>query len=342
MSARATLTPQMLQYAEKFDDRGDVRWMPYLMYFHAADHRSEVVNTDRLGFRLSHGPDGQTASVGRPLPEGPVRLFAGSSTSFGIGASADRHTLPSRLWSKHAPSVPWLNFAGRSHNSTQELLLFTLYRHLLPQVDEIVLFSGFNDLGLSRLPSSIRGDSGAFFNCNDFYGQMEELRARSRKASAGRGLFGGRRQQAPEPVDTRVPDLAEQIDIGSELTLRHLDSWRLLAEGMDAKLTFVLQPLATWVREEPAPQEKLIFEELDSISNFGAVYGDISSMDARETYSKALQAGCEQMGVRYLDSNPVIADAIGKDDWLFVDRIHFTDEGHDLVAGLLADKLGLN
>ncbi len=47
------------------------------------------------------------------------------------------------------------------------------------------------------------------------------------------------------------------------------------------------------------------------------------------------------MGVRYLDSNPVIADAIGKDDWLFVDRIHFTDEGHDLVAGLLARELGL-
>ncbi|MTE19475.1 Inducer of phenazine A [Streptomyces sp. TRM43335] len=342
MSHRATLTPQMLQYAEKFDDRGDIRWLPYLMYFHAADHRSEVVNTDRLGFRMSHGPDGQVAAPGGPLPEGPVRLLAGSSTAFGIGAGSDRHTLPSALWSRHAPSVPWLNFAGRSHNSAQELLLFTLYRHLLPKVDEIVLFSGFNNLGLSRLPASVRGDHGAFFNCNDFYGQMEELRARHRKASGGFGRFGGRRQAAPEPADTAVPELAEQIDLASELTLRHLDSWRLLAEGMGAKLTFVLQPLATWVREEPAPQEKLIFEELDRISNFGEVYGDISAMSAREAYSKELQVGCERMGVRYLDLNPVIADAIGKDDWLFVDRIHFTDEGHDLVAGLLARQLGLS
>ena len=270
-----------------------------------------------------------------------MRLLAGSSTVFGIGASSDRHTLPSYLWRKHAPSTPWLNFGGYSHNSVQELMLFTLYRHLLPQVDEIVLFSGWNNLGLSRLPSSVRGDSGGFFNCNDFYGQMEELRARNRKSSAGRGLFSGRRQQAAEPVDTRVPELAEQIGIGAELTLRHLDSYRLLAEGMGARLTFVLQPLSTWVRETPAPQEKLIFDELDRISNFGEVCGDIASISTRERYSKQLQAGCERMGVRYLDINPVIADAISKDDWLFVDRIHFTDEGHDLVAGLLAEQLGL-
>ncbi|MER7171967.1 GDSL-type esterase/lipase family protein [Streptomyces mesophilus] len=344
MSHRASLTPQMQQYAEKFDDRGDIRWMPYLMYFHAAGHRSDVVNTDRLGFRLSEGPGGQKASVGGPLPDGPVRLLAGSSTAFGIGASTDGDTLSSYLWKRHAPSLPWLNFGGRSHNSTQELLLFTLYRHLLPQVDEIVLFSGFNNLGLSRLPASVRGDSGAFFNCNDFYGQMEELRARNRKASVGRGLFGGRRKGAAGPAveDTRVPELAEQIGLATDLTLRHLDSWKLLAEGMGAKLSFVLQPLATWVREEPAPQEKLIFAELDGISNFGEVYGDISSMSARETYSKELQAGCERLGVRYLDINPVIADVIGNDDWLFVDRIHFTDEGHDLVAGLLAKELELS
>ncbi|MGW2630803.1 GDSL-type esterase/lipase family protein [Streptomyces chattanoogensis] len=343
MSHRAALTPQMLQYAEKFDDRGDIRWLPYLMYFHAAGHRSEVVNTDSLGFRLSQGPDGQKSAVAEHLPEGPVRLLAGSSTAFGIGASADRHTLPSYLWSKHASSLPWLNFAGRSHNSTQELLLFLLHRHLLPQVDEIVLFSGFNNLGLSRLPAAVRGDHGAFFNCNDFYGQMEELRAKNRKGS-GFGLFGGRRSAGPAAPaqDRTLPELAEQIDLASELTLRHLDSWRILAEGMGAKLTYVLQPLATWVREEPAPQERLLFQELDALSDFGAVYGDISSMSARESYSKELQSGCERLGVNYLDLNPVLADALGPEDWIFVDRIHFTDEGHDLVAGLLARHLGLS
>src|SRR4051795_7565291 len=104
-SARAELTPQMRAYAEKFDDRGDIRWLPYLMYFHAANHRSDVVSTDALGFRIAHGPGGEHGSAGGQVHRGPVRLLAGSSTVFGIGATCDAATLPSRLWSKHAPAT---------------------------------------------------------------------------------------------------------------------------------------------------------------------------------------------------------------------------------------------
>lgn len=51
MTARMTLTPQMAEYEQKFTDGGEVRWLPYLMYFHPTDHRSFVVNTDSAGFR---------------------------------------------------------------------------------------------------------------------------------------------------------------------------------------------------------------------------------------------------------------------------------------------------
>lgn len=336
-SHRAQLTPQMLQYAEKFDDRGDIRWLPYLMYFHPVNHRSEVVNTDRLGFRISHGVDDQ-ASVGGRLPEGPVRLIAGSSTVFGIGATNDAATLASRLWSKHAPTLPWLNFGGRSHNPTQELLLFVLYRHLLPQVEQIVLFSGFNALGLARLPKYLQGDHGAFFNCIEYFEKIAELRKGYRKKSA---LFGARGSKELSPEDSRVPDLEEQISDAVDLTIRHLSTWKILAEGIGARLTYVLQPLATWVREEPAPQEKLLFEELDQIANFGEAYGDIAKMEVGRSYAEALKVGCEKIGVPFLDMNPVLGGAVDQKDWLFVDRIHFTDEGHDIVARLLAEQLQL-
>lgn len=339
-SKRAELTPQMLQYAEKFDDRGDIRWLPYLMYFHAVDHRSEVVNTDHLGFRISHGRSG-VASVGGPRPDGPLRLLAGSSTVFGIGASHDAATLSSRLWSQHAPSIPWLNFGGRSHNSAQELLLFVLYRHLLPEVDEIVLLSGFNNLGLARLPRSLQGDHGAFFNCIEFFDQMEKLRASHRKPSSV-FLRARPRSQAPELEDSQVLDLPEQIATAADLTIRHLAIWAMLAQAMKARLTYVLQPLATWVREELPVQERQLFEELDTISNFGQVYGDIALMESGRRYSRALRKGCETLGVRFLDMSPVIAAAVKPQDWLFVDRIHFTDAGYDFLAALLADSLRLS
>ncbi|MBP5090758.1 SGNH/GDSL hydrolase family protein, partial [Pseudomonas chlororaphis] len=53
MTARIKLTPQMAEYEQKFTDGGEVRWLPYLMYFHPTDHSSEVVNTDASGFRYS-------------------------------------------------------------------------------------------------------------------------------------------------------------------------------------------------------------------------------------------------------------------------------------------------
>jgi lysophospholipase L1-like esterase len=35
----------------------------------------------------------------------------------------------------------------------------------------------------------------------------------------------------------------------------------------------------------------------------------------------------------------LLADAVAPDEWVFADRIHFTDHGYDLVARLLADAL---
>ncbi|WP_305788045.1 SGNH/GDSL hydrolase family protein [Symbioplanes lichenis] len=327
----------MGQYAERFDDRAEIRWMPYLMYFHPVDHRSAVVNTDGLGFRLAQGP-GATASAGSQVPGGPVNLVAGSSTVFGIGASSDANTLASRLWDLYGADRPWLNFGGRSHNSTQELLLFTLYRHLVPQIDRIVLFSGFNDLGLARLPRWMQGDDGAFFNCREYYEQLDELRIKQRRA-AGLSRRHARRVLERTAEDLAVPDLDEQIGAAVERTTRHLENWRLLADGLGARLTFVLQPLAPWVREKPAPEEELIFAELDEIADFGQAYGDIARLEVGRRYAAELSAGCQKLGVPFVDMNPLLGRATGPADWLFVDRIHFTDHGHDVVARLLRSHL---
>lgn len=335
-SQRASLTPQMLQYDE-FDDRGETRWEPYLVYFHRADYRSPVINTDQYGFRLSHGASGE-ASVGRGVPGGVARLLAGSSTAMGIGATSDQATMASRLWTQYAPSVPWLNVAGRSHNSTQELLTFQLYRHLLPRVEEIVIFSGLNDLALARLPSWQRGDHGAFFSCGEWFEQMDQLRAKHRKTK-GRGL---RKAEPPAREEEPVPPLADRIAYAVDLTVRHLESWKITAAAMGARVTFVLQPLATWIREEHAPQEQLLFGELDKISNFWELYGDIATKDAVAAYSDGLRLACEKIAVPYVDFNPVLAAAVTEQDWLFVDRAHFTDHGYDVVARLLAETLELS
>jgi hypothetical protein len=333
MSARRELTPQMQDYEARFTDAGEIRWLPYLMYFHPTGNRSAAVNTDASGFRYSEAR-GRRYSVADPGAPGPVRLLAGSSTVFGIGASADAWTLPSRLTEHDPRPQPWLNLGGRSFNSTQELMLFSLYRHLLPEVEEIVLFSGFNNLGLARLPESVRGEHGAFFLCNQFFGALG-AGSSQQKPVLGRLRRGKEQPPPPEPV----PSMPEQIAYAAELTLRHLDVWRALAADLGAKLTFVLQPLSGWVREVGSPQEELLFAELDQLGNFREAYGDILQQEVCRAYAEAIEAGARKMDVGFLNLSPILADRVATDQWIFVDRIHFTDEGHDFVARELLDRI---
>ncbi len=339
MSDRATLTPQMLDYDAKFADSGEVRWLPYLMYFHPAEHHSKTVSTDTSGFRYSEA-NGLRYSAADLKGTDSVRVLAGSSTVFGIGASSDAWTLSSRLTANDPREQPWLNFGGRSFNSTQELMLLMLYRHLLPKVEEIVLFSGFNNLGLARLPASMRGEHGAFFNCNEFFDAFgtdaDRAAAAQKNPSMMQRLLGGKNA----PAETfQIPSMEEQIAYAGDLTLRHLDLWRVVAEDLGAKLTYVLQPLAGWVREKGCDEEERLFAELDKLGRFSETYGDILQEKVNLQYAALIEQWAQSKGVGFINLSPVLADRLASDQWLFVDRIHFTDDGHDFVAKQLLDLI---
>ncbi|WP_245790673.1 SGNH/GDSL hydrolase family protein [Streptomyces monashensis] len=302
-SPRAEFAPHMEHYTFVLEDQ------PYLGYFQYGNEKTPVYTTDRHGFRVTPGPGGLRATVGDDRPDGPARLLAGSSAVFGVGATGDAATITARLWTAHAPRLPWLNLSGQSHNSAQELLLFTLFQHELPPLEDIVLLSGVNNLVLSRLPEDKQGRHGAFFDCG--------------------------------PAPEAVPPPEQRVAHASELTIRHLAGWKTLADGLGARLAFVLQSLAPWVREEPLPREKLLFDELDEVSNFRRFHNDISTMAVGRAYADRLAAGCARLGVPFLDMNVALGEAAAPEDWLFIDRVHGTDLGYDLVARQLAHHLDL-
>ena len=323
------LTPHMPAYSHEFADDGNVNWLPYTMYFHPFNFRSTVVNTDSSGFRFSEAR-GATYSVTERGGVERCCVLAGSSTAFGIGASADRYTLASCMTEHDSHAAPWINFGARSFNSTQEMILFALHRHRLPHVEEVVLLSGFNDLGLARLPSRIRHEHGAFFMCSEFYDAM-----RKKKPSRFSMWLGGQRGE----VKDDVPSLGEQIGYASDLTLRNLANWRAMCVEMGAKLTFVLQPLASWIRDIGSREEEELFAEREKLGGFADQYGEILSRDAYAEYRDRLAVGATALGVPFVDLTSHLRTAVADDFWLFVDRIHFTDQGHDRVSQLLIDCL---
>jgi hypothetical protein len=177
---------------------------------------------------------------------------------------------------------------------------------------------------------------------------MQELRKRYAKPVKGPRWRTGPKPPPyparPSAMEVRAP-LATVIESAVDLTLRHLDSWLVMAAATGARVSYVLQPLASWLREEPAPQEKLLFDEFDQFSEYGTWedrYGEVGSIATGAAYAAALGAACARKGVPFVDMVSRLAAAVGPSDWLFVDRGHLNDNGYDIVAGLLAESLELS
>ena len=347
MSAIESLTPQMAEFSARFTYNGGIRWLPYLMYFNPPNYRSAVVNTDSRGFRFSrvHGVDYSATEHGGVQK---ARLLAGNSMVFGMGATSDEWTLSSRMALHDPKESHWINFGSVGFNSTQELMLMVLYGHLLPPIEEIVLISGFNNLGLARLPAELRGENGAFFNCNRFFKAMTAKNGSALNSLATRIVETVRRvrytSETPS-MDSKLSTFAEpssvadQIDYAAELTLRHVSVWKALAAGLNVKLTFMLQPLATWVRAKGSPEEVALFTELDETGQFTQGYGDVLGQEVGRAYAAKLETGTRAMGIDFIDLNPLLAAELTPDRWVYTDRIHFNDQGHDLLARIVLSTI---
>jgi hypothetical protein len=330
MSLIENLAPQMTAYSKQFHTDGDVEWLPYLMFFHPPNYSSEVVNTDSYGFRYSE-LDTKKYSIATSSELSSARLIAGNSVVFGIGATSDKATLASRMMVHDTRPEPWLNFGGRAFNSAQELILLTLYRHLLPKIEEIILFSGVNDLLLARLPEAYIKEHGAFFNCYRFFDDFQESSVNSARSRFSFLNFFGRGNQSIGPSDNTL-SVDERIALAADLTLRHLSGWSTLAKDMGAKLTFIFQPMSRWVRTKGCSEEEDLFTELENKRRYTTVHNDVLQSHVGEKYASLLEAGAREKDISFVNLVRTLREEISDDQWLFIDHTHLTDEGYDLVA----------
>ena len=152
MKRRYELIPQMRAY-----EKMKVVWVPHLMNLYQPNYRSAVCNTDENGFRYTFKNASHLSYADFQREPGPKGLLCGGSTAFGVGATQDSCTIASYL--NRDPNMTWFNFSGMGQTSTQELMRYGLFG---PKVDQVVLFTGVNNLLIHTLSAFFSEVYGAF------------------------------------------------------------------------------------------------------------------------------------------------------------------------------------
>ena len=350
---RAALVPQMRAYGLE-----RVFW-PIVTASAEANFSSEAVTTDSRGHRVTRNGELTARSDDAAADAGFV---LGGSFTFGVGASNDAGTLPAALWRR--TGQPWVNLGLRAANSVQELV------STLPFVERATTFvvcSGLNNF------STARGAPGL----DPLFGPMHHEAHMARLASVPitrlarlvddpLGTFSDRalrrelsrrrrwrlylrvrryrrlekrirgRFAPPKPAPSQPPPAEPTAEVFAEAAERQLRDLRLLRRLVPdaARVVFALQPLALYAERELSPEEEELFAALDLLQpgRWPQLKGLLE--EHWPAYAAGLERGCAAAGVPFVDLSRARYDG-----WCFVDRVHMTDRGHDLAAGMLAEVL---
>jgi len=353
-----TLTPQMREYSKIAN-----LWLPYMMFFQQPNVVSDVVNTDSRGFRVVYKNSTKISDF-KYDQDKKTNIFVGSSAAFGVGATSDANTIPSVLNSKD--DALWLNFGGRAFSSTQELLLFLFYHRNFSNIDKVIVFSGVNNLVLYYLSPEYSKDLGSFFFSSRFRQAMKEIPPLGRRAAQKilspffgdqinwndfskkdlvKLLTGRERKYTNLSKDqSDFYSIVKDHEADKKDLLYALETdiynWKLISQSLKFDLYYILQPIATWTQKKFSSEERHLFAVLDSKQEKQwKILKRNFSHDQYLWFSHHLQEICETYAVAFVDMNAKMRQKPIDDEWLFVDRVHLTDRGYQLISNILYEEI---
>lgn len=348
------LTPQIMEY-DKFMF-GKVRWLPYTMFFQQKNYESEVISTDSLAFRNSLFR-GEKVSVANMPEDRPVNLLVGNSATFGTGATSDAKTICSCL--ANYTQEPWLNFGGLAYNATQEVILFLMHQHRFQRINNVVVFSGINTIALEGLPDNLASDHGRYFFSYEYNYYMskfnEDLKRHSKNFTSEldnkkEGLLSrlknyisnlvNQENIAEQIINDDNTNIQEQVQRAAFAVSNAMYQWQQVLAPFNARLIFILQPMAYWTKDYLTPSEEDIFYAIDSgPNNFWQLFKNILGQEIHGLFADAIRAQCLSHKIQFEDMNLLLKDSPKISNDIFVDRVHFNDEGYDEVANIIYKKV---
>ncbi|MDM4718152.1 acyl carrier protein [Micromonospora sp. WMMA1363] len=299
---------------------------PFLGFTLAPGLRSDLLNTDDAGFRLSDSPYGTVDSASW-LAAGGGGILLGNSVALALAASSDRTTVASYL--AGLTGVRQLNLGLCAAVSLQELVAAVPFLEL---ASTVVIVGGGPDF-VNLVGSLTPGTQYGTVSYERTFDDLTRVPLFDVAAlAAGKtvpDLDAVRRRHVTTP-DWDLAQVHNRMEVAAARRLRDL---RVLARAVptDARVLFCLQPLASTRTRDITAAERARYDFDAPV--FGILHSAVE--ENWKAYADVLAAGCAELGVSFLN---LAADRFVGDS--FADTVHLTDAGNRQAAELIQAALG--
>ena len=325
-------------------------WIQNLMFMNNPNYRSSVCNTDMYGLRFNTKDNAKLCnSIFDQVSDKDRALMIGSSTTFGVGSTNDKKTIPSIL--SENSSYFFYNLGGRAFNGFQEIILYQLFANKIKQnVKKIVLLSGMNDVYMFSNKNFIHQFPGPFYYNKTFLNKMNDTNL-SFKRKILKFLFPNlnvdyRNVQFKELINNFFTKDKKEKLLNPDTTLeevinRNIFIWSLLSKSLNAEIIFFLPPFIDWCKNkaEYSSEEKDIEKFISRRTNFEDFENFNKIFDQKIIIKSLFKKYCEKYEIKFFDCNDIIEEKMNNNKWLFIGKTHLTDYGNNLIGEYIKTKL---
>ena len=307
----SNLVPQMADVAAQ-----GYEWTPYLMRQGKGNFGSNTLNSDEHGFRRGLDNDGILSYQKWSTGAWQHGVIMGNSVAYGVGTSEDASIIGNRLNAQETGlQRRWYTLALRASNMTQERLALEMYAPLDKQW--VVWISGINELIALIVGEGVPGRP------SPFVGERAWRQAINPTAK----------------INQRSDSWTQRYESALNSVERDLFLVSHQCRAVGAKFVFVLQPAMSWIEKKLTPEEKNLVAVFDkAASPLQRAHNPEQLGEFKTRYRHDLRGICERNAIEFIDANE--DDDFTRHEWLFIDRTHLTDLGHQCLEAMVLEWLG--
>lgn len=356
MKNKQTYKPEQKPGYLEYKNMGH-EFRPFILFSNEENYKTDRVNTDKFGFRKTFFKNKFIGLDEIKNHSSQQNLIIGGSTAFSMGSTSDKTTIHSLM---NTGDDLWFSLGIRGATARQELITFLCFKNFFPKINNVVIFSGMNDLTVCS-----QAESMFYYNLGGILGGAahERMHAGFLQASSfsklksviGRAnLFHSlsylinkfkifkifsrnilsklKKSKIQLKTDKLVSSLNYEKKIANTKIMLKSDFeiWSALSKQFNFKLTYIFQPGITWTKKKLTTQEENI--KLYHENNIREVFEeDFSNPKIYVEHKNFLQETCEINSIKFYDANDFIVKADLEKDF-FIDFGHFTTYGNNYIA----------